>query len=145
MKVRKDWLLFIAGLVWLIAGFNILYIGLQAAHGVWHFISLAAAVVVFCLFFFLIFGRLVGKHTNRILGYHDEKVWVFKFFDVKSYAIMVVMMTLGITIRKFHLMPDAYIAMFYAGLGAALLAAGAAFIYQFIKANRGQFMAVPKA
>ena len=145
MKVRKDWLLFIAGIVWLIAGGNIIHIGLQAAHGVWHFVSLAAAAVVFCLFFFLIFGRLVGKHTHRILGYHDEKVWVFKFFDIKSYIIMAIMMTLGITIRKFHLMPERYIAMFYAGLGAALLAAGAAFLYQFLKVDRGQFRAIHKA
>ena len=136
MKVRKDWLLFIAGIVWLIAA------GLD---GVWHFVSLAAAAVVFCLFFFLIFGRLVGKHTHRILGYHDEKVWVFKFFDIKSYIIMAIMMTLGITIRKFHLMPERYIAMFYAGLGAALLAAGAAFLYQFLKVDRGQFKPFVKA
>lgn len=136
MKVRKDWLLLIAGIVWLIAGANIINIAFQAAHGVWHFAMFTVAAVVFCLFFFLIFGRLVGKHTHRILGYGDEKVWVFKFFDVKSYIIMIVMITLGIAIRKFHWMPDPWIAMFYTGLGSALLAAGVAFIYQFLKANR---------
>lgn len=144
MKVRKDWLLLIAGIVWLIAGGNIMNIALQAAHGVWHFVSLAVAAVVFCLFFFLIFGRLVGKHTHRILGYHDEKVWVFKFFDIKSYVIMIVMIAMGITIRKLHLMPDECIAMFYAGLGSALLAAGVAFIYQFVKVDRAQFKPASK-
>lgn len=135
MKVRKDWLLLIAGIVWLIAGANIINIAFLAAHGVWHFTMFVVAIIVFCIFFFLIFGRLVGKHTHRILGYHDEKVWIFKFFDIKSYVIMVVMISLGIVVRKFHLMPDVCIAMFYAGLGSALIAAGVAFVAQFFKAN----------
>lgn len=139
MKVRKDWLLFIAGIVWLIAGGNIMNIAIQAGHGVWHLFSLVIALIVFALFFFLIFGRLVGKHTHRILGLNDEKVWVFKFFDLKSYLIMFAMITLGITIRRFHLWPDHCIAMFYAGLGSALIAAGVAFLYQFVKVDRGQF------
>lgn len=139
MKVRKDWLLFIAGIVWLIAGGNIFHIAIQAGHGVWHLLSVVVAIVVFALFFFLIFGRLVGKHTNRILGFHDEKVWVFHFFDIKSYLIMFFMITLGVTIRSFHLMPDHCIAMFYAGLGSALVAAGVAFLYQFVKVDREQF------
>ena len=134
MKVRKDWLLLVAGIVWLIAGTNIMIIAFQAAHGVWHLVSLVVAALVFCVFFFLIFGRLVGKHTHRILGYGDQKVWVFKFFDVKSYIIMIVMITAGVLIRRLHLMPDECIATFYAGLGSALLAAGVAFVYQFIKA-----------
>lgn len=109
-------------------------IAFQAAHGVWHLVSLVVAALVFCVFFFLIFGRLVGKHTHRIMGYGAQKVWVFKFFDAKSYIIMIVMITAGVLIRRLHLMPDECIAMFYAGLGSALLAAGVAFVYQFIKA-----------
>lgn len=136
-KVRKDYLLLIAGIVWLIAGFNVARIGLQAAHGVWHIIWLVTAAAVFCLFFFLIFGRLVGKHTKRIMGFKDEKVWVFHFFDIKSYIIMAVMISGGIIVRSLNLMPDECIAMFYAGLGAALVAAGVAFIIQFVRVITG--------
>lgn len=139
MKVRKDYLILIAGIVWLIAGVNIFRIALEAGHGVWHFASIVVAVIVFALFFFFIFGRMVEKHTDRIMGYESHKVWVFHFFDTKSYIIMAFMITLGIVVRALNLLPDHYIAMFYAGLGSALLAAGVAFITNFAQVQLGTF------
>lgn len=139
MKVRKDFLILIAGIVWLIAGINILVIAVEAGHGVWHFASIAVAVIVFALFFFFIFGRMVGKHTDRIMGYESRRVWVFKFFDLKSYLIMAFMIAFGVIVRAMNLLPDHYIAIFYAGLGSALLAASVAFLTNFVQVQRGRF------
>ena len=67
------------------------------------------------------------KHTQRILDYEDEKQYFFNFFDGKSFLIMAVMMTGGIYLRVSGLGPEHFIAVFYSGLGAALLLAGILF------------------
>lgn len=57
-----------------------------------------------------------------------------KFFDVKSFIIMAVMMTGGIWLRSSGVAPDRFIAFFYTGLGASLLLAGLLFACNFTKA-----------
>ena len=44
---------------------------------------------------------------------------------------MAFMMTMGISLRKFSLVPIDFIAFFYTGLGASLLLAGILFLRQF--------------
>lgn len=64
------------------------------------------------------------KHTARITGYVEERQFFLKFFDGKAFGIMAVMMTGGIGLRVSGIAPDRFIAVFYSGLGAALLLAG---------------------
>ena len=68
------------------------------------------------------------------MGYADEKKPVWLFFDKGSYIVMVFMMTLGITLRVFQLVPNWFIAFFYAGLGTALALAGVGFFIAAIQA-----------
>ena len=132
MKVQKNTLLLIACLVWSAAGFNILKIGLLAYQNYLQPLNYALSLVVFAIFQFLIFGKLVKKHTQRILAY-KEKQFFLKFFDVKSFIIMAFMMTGGIALRATNVAPEQFIAVFYTGLGAALFLAGLLFGYQFAK------------
>ena len=67
------------------------------------------------------------KHTARIGAYPDERLFFLRFFDRKSFVIMAVMMTGGIGLRASGLAPERFIAVFYTGLGAALLLAGVLF------------------
>lgn len=122
-----DKLLLVAGCVWAAAGANILNIGLQASHGVWALWMIGAAILVFLAFHIGVFTKLVRKHTVRISSYDNNTTHVLRFFDKKSYIIMSVMMTTGISLRAFNLLPDAGIAFFYTGLGIALLLAGVGF------------------
>lgn len=95
MKVKRNTLLLIACLVWSAAGFNILRIGVLAYPAylrVWNFLLSALVFTVFQIF---IFGRLIKKHTTRIGGYGEERHFFMKFFDVKSFLIMAVMMSGG--------------------------------------------------
>lgn len=132
MKVQKNTLLLIACLVWGAAGFNILKIGLLAYPNYLQPLNYALSLVVFAIFQFLIFGKLVKKHTQRILAY-KEKQFFLKFFDVKSFIIMAFMMTFGIVLRATNIAPEQFIAVFYTGLGSALFLAGLLFGYQFAK------------
>ncbi len=132
MKVQKNTLLLIACLVWSAAGFNILKIGLLAYQNYLQPLNYALSLIVFAIFQFLIFGKLVKKHTQRISAY-KEKQFFLKFFDVKSFIIMAFMMTGGIALRATNVAPEQFIAVFYTGLGAALFLAGLLFGYQFAK------------
>ena len=126
MKVKRDTLL-LACLVWGAAGFNILRIGLAAYPAFRTALNFCLSALVFALFQRFVFGPLVKKHTARIRAYREERHFFLKFFDAKAFAVMAVMMTGGIALRAGRLAPERFIAVFYTGLGASLLLAGALF------------------
>lgn len=113
--VSRQTLLLTAGLVWTLAGGKVLAIGLAAwlhehTHA-WYF-KTGEATLVFLLFFCLVFHRLFRKYTARIRG-KSEKNCPFAFFDTRGWLIMAFMMTLGIVVRLFELLPPLFIAVFY--------------------------------
>lgn len=97
--VKKETLLLLAGLVWGAAGFNILRIGLLAYPGHVTLWNLALSALVFGLFQGMVFGKLVQRHTARILGYGTERKWFWQFFDGKSFLIMVFMIAFRLGLR----------------------------------------------
>ena len=138
MRVSREVLFIIAGLVWLAAGINILIIGINSYGEVlvgqsaplWAL--LLGSVAIFAAFW-MMFSRIVRKHTRRIIDYGDEKQPFWRFFDRNSYIIMAFMMTLGISLRAFHLVPVWFIAFFYTGLGLALALAGIGFLCGWLR------------
>ncbi len=130
MKVNKVYLLLVSSAAWLIAGFNVCRIGLLSYVNYVSLLNIALSVVVFLVFWFMIFARLVKKHEIRIMGY-SEKENILKFFDKKSYIIMFFMMSLGIILRRF--VPVLFVAVFYSGLGWALFLSGVKLFIAFIK------------
>lgn len=134
MKVKRNTLLLLACLVWSAAGFNILRIGLMVYPSYFTVLNVLLSVLVFAVFQRFIFGKLVKKHTARINAYLEERHFFLKFFDRKAFAIMAVMMTGGIGLRVSGIAPERFIAVFYTGLGAALLLAGLLFGRNFSKA-----------
>ena len=86
------------------------------------------------------FIRTNRQHTitSRIRAYEEELHFFLKFFDVKSFIIMAVMMTGGIWLRSSGVAPDRFIAFFYTGLGASLLAGGTAVRLQLRQGPRRQ-------
>lgn len=127
MKVKRNTLLLLACLVWSAAGFNILRIGLIVYPAYLTVLNFLLSVLVFAVFQKFIFGKLVKKHTASINAYTEDRHFFLKFFDGKAFAIMAVMMTVGIGLRASGLAPERFIAVFYTGLGASLLLAGLLF------------------
>lgn len=130
-------LLAIAGCVWLIAGVNVALLGVQAYAGL---DTLPWTCVILSCMVFAVFGAMfyvmTRKHTARILNYPRSTKAVWHFFDIKAYAIMAVMMGGGIWLRLSGLVPEAFIAFFYTGLGSALALAGVLFWYRFFTVPR---------
>lgn len=131
MKVKKHHLLFFACIVWMIAGFNVLKIGIESYNEYRTILNYGLTILVFLIFWFMVFYKLTVKHTTRIQGYEEEKQFFYKFFDLKSFFIMAFMISFGIIIRTFHLLPERFIAVFYTGLGAALFLAGVLFGFNY--------------
>lgn len=87
VMVKNKTLLLIACLVWSAAGFNILRIGIIEYPPYLSAVNFLLSAVVFAVFQFFVFGRLVKKHTKRIDAYGEQKQLFIKFFDVKSFII----------------------------------------------------------
>ena len=109
LKVRSKYLLLIAGAVWLLAGLSVTRLGVLAIMGgvnPWFYAGIPVVFVLFGAMFF----KLVEKHSARIHGYGDERMHVLKFFDVKGYIVMAVMMGGGIALRSFGIVPSWFVA-----------------------------------
>lgn len=132
-KVKPHTLLLLACLVWLAAGGNILRLGVLSYPPFVNVWNVLLSILVFTIFGRFIFGPLVKKHRTRIAGYDEQKQYFFRFFDGKSFLIMAFMMGGGIWLRASGLAPDVFIAVFYSGLGAALMLAGVLFGVHFVK------------
>lgn len=135
MKVKKDYLLFIASVVWMIAGFKVSRLGFIAYGENIGILNIFLTVLIYGFFQFMIFGKMVKKHSKRIVAY-DEKQYFWKFFDKKSFLIMAFMITFGVVLRNSGWVSERFIAIFYTGLGFALFMAGVLFLINFFKYNR---------
>lgn len=135
LSIPKNYLMLIAGILWLIAGAMVMKVGLPILrqlilHGFWY---LLFAVVTFLVFYIFIFSRLVEKHTNRIKSKKNNRLPFWEFFDLPSYVVMIIMMTGGMWLRSSNLIPDSFIGPFYSGLGFALFSCGVRFISVFLR------------
>ncbi|WP_276741118.1 hypothetical protein [Actinomyces bouchesdurhonensis] len=132
-RIKKQPLIAVAGVVWLLAGLNVAILGVRAAidvHDLAALILLAlagGAVAIFCAFHPM-FSKLVKKNAQRIANLEGERHHVVRFFDRKSYMMMAIMMSFGVGMRAAGVFPDWFIAFFYTGLGLALTLAGASYI-----------------
>lgn len=126
--MRTSTLLFIVGIIWLVAGINVCKIGVEC----WLMSDGSALLVLACILTFAAFGtmfiRMVFKNIRRIEEIDVQKRRVWDMMSVRSYLIMGFMITLGIFLRRSALTPIWFIAFFYTGLGAALAAAGLTYI-----------------
>jgi hypothetical protein len=133
-RVNKHTLLLIAGIVWIVAGVNILRIGILTwliDSQYWVF-KIGEAFVVFLAFYIFVFKKLYNKHSKRICE-KTKSSCPFSFFDAKGWVIMSFMISLGIIVRKFQLLPESFIAVFYTGLSIALIITGLLFFRKGLK------------
>ena len=126
LMVKRENLLIIAGVFWLIAGVNVAAISVQTLLGVaWdHWLLMFAFMAVVFVGFAFMFRRVARKHATRILAHPADRVSVLHTFDAKGYLIIAIMMGGGIALRAFNLVPATFIGSFYPGLGTALALTG---------------------
>jgi di/tricarboxylate transporter len=122
LKVHKNVLLFLAGIVWLLVGTMLLLFALlwlcRGPHihdYVFAFVGIAAALLIHHLGFL----KIVDKNVKRILPM-DRKKSIFSFVPWKSYIIIAFMIALGALLRHSSI-PKHYLAVVYISIGLALV------------------------
>lgn len=126
--VKKRTLLLIAGIVWIIAGFNVARLGLLSYFLIEFKFYLPLLSVLIFILFGAMFYKMSKKHINRIKNYEEKYRPFWNFFDLKAYIIMAIMMSGGIGLRNAGVFPNLFVAFFYTGLGCALFLAGVFFL-----------------
>ncbi len=132
-SVKKSFLLLIAGFLWSAIGIMMCSMAvvwlISYSEPVWYFFL---AGIVFALvvhrFGFL---RVVDKNLGRI-GPMDPRPCAFAFMSWKSYFLVAVMMTLGITLRHSHI-PRKYLSVIYLAIGLALFLSSIRYFTNFTR------------
>lgn len=129
-RVSRRTLLVLAGALWSFAGFKLISIGIAdivvSPLPLW--VKVVGALVVGWLFVRYIFGPMYFRHRLRIMLKEPERAPFHRFFDLRSYLIAIVMMSMGILLRRSGWIDPDYLSVFYMGLGPALLAGGLFFL-----------------
>jgi hypothetical protein len=124
--MSKTWLYSLAGLLWSAVGIFLcglttkwlapLGIDLKACF------ILGGVVLALCIYRFG-FSRLADKNIRRIESIPNPKVCIFAFQKWTSYPLILVMIALGIFLRKYSPIPKPWLALLYIGIGGSLLLA----------------------
>lgn len=114
----------LASLLWVIAGANVLRIGLVAWRSTGSTLWVVLWLIVSLGFFAgFIFPRVVRRNLAFLHSLPTERLRWWHCFSPSSWIVMAGMIALGVTVRLLHLVPDSFIAGFYTGLGASLIQA----------------------
>ena len=92
-------------------------------------LKLALSFVGGIIFYLLLFSGLSAKHTLRILEMTEMRPCLFSFFNVRSYLMMVLMISMGITLRKSGVVPPDYLSVLYLTMSVPLLLSSLRFYY----------------
>jgi hypothetical protein len=119
---NKRVLLFLAGIMWMGVGTLLLLLAISWLHGfrthgsyIFGGIGIILALVVHHFGFL----KIVDKNLGRILPMEGKKC-VFSFMTWRSYAIVAIMMAMGVLLRHSPI-PKPFLSIIYIGIGLALL------------------------
>lgn len=120
--VTRNFLILLAGYTWVCVGTMLIYRAyswLSAAPEVNGVIYAGGGFLIALLIHHFGFLKIVNKNLKRI---HDleEKALVTSFLHKKSYLLILIMIAMGILLRRSSL-PKAYLAVLYTGIGSALI------------------------
>jgi hypothetical protein len=132
-RIARRYLFIIAALVWTFAGSMLLFRGIllfmDDEYLFW--IRLFISIIAGLLFYRLLFSKISQKHTSRIDAMPLEKPCLFSFFNIKSYILMSIMITAGISLRKSGILPPVYLSVIYVTMGIPLFISSFRFYHAF--------------
>ncbi len=122
-SVTKRTLLFEAAIIWTFAGVMLLSRGssmLEASSG-FSSLKIAGCICSGLIFFVLVFLKISRKHVNRIINLDGDRHKPYEFFNLKSYIMMIGMISLGVFLRKSLIVPVSSLSLAYITMGIPLL------------------------
>ncbi len=134
-SVPKQYLLFVAALVWTFAGGMLLFRGFSVlkfnSKGI--LLEEGISIVFGVIFYIFMFSRISLKHIIRIQNNPIERPCIFSFFNWRSYFLMSVMISVGVFVRISGLIPIGYLSVFYIVMGTPLFLSSLRFYAYGIK------------
>lgn len=124
-------LLIANGLIWSFPGIKILLGGIDAVRECGKPVVILLALLVFTGFHFM-FRSIVRKNVLRVGSMTEDRVAFWKMMPLKSWLILLFMMSLGIALKLTGIASVFFIAFFYCGLGTALSEAALTYIIKGI-------------
>ncbi len=121
--VRKTWLYFLAGFVWMLVGAMLLsfaYRWLKPVSVLTGFYFVVSGILLAACIYFLGFSKLAKKNIQRICSITGENVCLFAFQEWKSYPLVGFMIALGVYLRVYSPVPRPMLAILYLGIGGGL-------------------------
>jgi hypothetical protein len=136
--VSRRTLLLIAGCAWTFAGGILITRALVAliALNDHLFTEILAGVVLGTGFYLVMFSRISKKHITRINLIKIDDPCFFSFFNFRSYIMMGIMISGGITLRKLNVIDPDYLWTFYLTMGIPLMISAYRFYYSWFKNKR---------
>jgi hypothetical protein len=132
--VDKKYLIMLAGIVWcgvgiMLISFAVSWLNNYDRKGTgWYYLAGFAAAMPIHHFGFL---RLADKNIERLMAAEGKKC-LFSFITWKSYLIIIIMISMGITLRHSSL-PKQYLSILYNGIGLGLFLSGIRYFRKSIK------------
>jgi hypothetical protein len=123
--VEKKYLIMLAGIVWcgvgiMLISFAVSWLNKYDGKGTgWYYLAGFAAAMPIHHFGFL---RLADKNIERLMAVEGKKC-LFSFITWKSYLIIIIMVSMGIALRRSSL-PKQYLSILYNGIGLGLFLSG---------------------
>ena len=130
--VPSHWLLLLAGFLWMAVGVFLClraFVWLEEVNGTSEIIFGASGAVVAVVGNRFMFANVAHKNVGRIFLL-PQRACVFAFTAWKGYAMIVVMVALGITVRNSSF-PKRYLAPIYIAMGGALFLSSFVFYQSF--------------
>ena len=133
LGVSKRGLLLEAAIVWMFAGGMLLFKGstLLAASSAFSWFNLVASIGFGLIFFIFVFSRISHSHIERIINLHTGIHRIYEFFSLRSYLMMLSMISLGIFLRKTSFFPSASLSLAYIAMGIPLLFSSLLFYHRW--------------
>jgi hypothetical protein len=119
----KVWLHLTAGIMWSGVGLMLMLFAtgwLEMVHSWMVLLFILAGLLLATAIYFFGFSKLASSNRQRINDIPKEKVCLFAFQKWTSYPLVLVMVAMGIYLRRYSPIPKPTLAILYLGLGASL-------------------------
>ncbi len=133
---KKIWLHLTAGIMWsgvgiMLTVFAVTWLGL--VHSWTVLLLISAGLLLAAAIYFFGFSKLASKNVQRIIAIPKERVCLFAFQKWTSYPLVLVMVAMGIYLRRYSPIPKPDLAILYLGLGASLFVSSIQYYLQVFR------------
>jgi len=133
--VPKPVLIALGAAIWGFAAYRILKMGFIfiEKHALYHMLNYLIGIAGFVPFFLLVFRKVSLRYITRIKTMTQKRPCMFAFFDLRGYIMMSFMISLGIMLNHWKLVPELYKGTFFISLGLSLLASSLFYIIEGVQ------------